>query len=286
MQDQYRIVLGCILCIATLCLSASAQFTATEGTPTIALEPENTVVAENQTVTVTYDVTVKLTGDSKAGNYTVNWSCYVKGDLYTGFPKASSGSFIALAGSFTVQESFTITESNPDTYPVYCTASGEVTDNGSTKNIGPETSATQEFTVSACSGSVTVTDDEQASSAAYIAMDYNLTPTMNPSYSGNQDVTIGPYQGITGDLTAAGLDLDCDGGNNDDLPEEYPVITETGQTSGSNSVTFSWQITQYGYSWDDCTSCDAPPGAVENVHFQTANPGTAIYQKAFSCGEQ
>jgi hypothetical protein len=286
MQSPFKTPFGCFLCIAAISLSASATVTV-KGDPTISIEPTG-VIAVDQVVTISYVDTVTLS-PADTSSYSVTWDCYVDSTLNSNFPKAYGPTTVNStvttypAGS----GSFTFSESAAGTYEVYCTASGEATPSGGSAQSISGTTNTVTFTVASCTGSVAVTDDEQTSSdAAYIAMDYNLTPTMNPPYSGNQSVTIGIYQGITGDLTAAGLDIDCEGGNNDDIPEQYPIITQTGETSGSNSVTFSWQITQYGYSWDDCTSCDAPPGAVENVHFQTTSPGTAIYQKAFSCGEQ
>jgi hypothetical protein len=283
MQSPYKMLFGCVLCISALCLSASATITIT-GDPTISIEPTG-AIAIGQAVTIDYVDTVTLS-QADTFTYAVTWNCYVEGSLNSNFPVPDSFPVNNKVTTFPVGSgSFSFSESAAGTYEVYCTASGDATPAGGSAQSISGTTNTVTFTVSACTGSVAIEDNEQTSSdAAYIAMDYDLTPTMNPPYSGDQDVTIGPYQGITGDLTAAGLDIDCDGGNNDDIPEQYPVIEETGQTAGSNSVTFSWQITQYGYTADDCDNCDAPPGAVENPRYQTTSPGIAIYQKAFSCG--
>ena len=237
-------------------------------------------------MTINYVDTIALSS-SDTFSYSVTWNCYVDGSLQSNFPKTYSSSVNSSVTTFAAGSgSFSFSESAVGTFQVDCTAQGEATPGGGTAQGITGTSNTVTFTVVTCSGSVAIEDNEQTSSdEAYIAMDFDLTPTMSPPYSGDQDVTIGPYQGITGDLTYAGLDLDCDGGNNDDLPEEDPVIQETSQApSGSSAVTFEFKITQYGYASEVCAdSC--PPGGVEDVHFQTTSPGTAKYQNTFSCGD-
>jgi hypothetical protein len=83
--------------------------------------------------------------------------------------------------------------------------------------------------------------------------------------------------------SAAGLDIDCDGGNNDDLPEQDPEISEASQDPSGNAIIFNFNIMQYDYSSDACTNCDAPPGAVENV--RSVPTGPAVKTVSFSCGE-
>jgi len=282
MRSPNKMLVGCVVCIAATCLSASATVTIT-GDPTISIEPTG-AIAIDQTVTISYVDTVKLS-QADTFSYAVTWNCYVDGTLNSNFPKSYSSTVNSSVTTYPIgSTSFTFSESAAGSHEVYCTASGDATPTGGSAQGISGTTNTETFTVSACTGSVAIEDNEQTSSdAAYISMDYDLTPSMNPPYSGNQNATIGPYQGITGDLTAAGLDIDCDGGNNDDLPEQDPVITETSQTPSGNAITFQYSITTYGYSWDDCTNCDAPPGAVENV--QSVPMGPSVKTVSFSCGE-
>jgi hypothetical protein len=96
----------------------------------------------------------------------MTWYCYVNNDLYTDFPEYPGGGFLSMVGSFTSRGSFTLKEKETGTYTVYCTAGGEVTDNGSTVPVGPAASAPVSFTVSDCTGSVDYDDDEQTNKLA------------------------------------------------------------------------------------------------------------------------
>jgi hypothetical protein len=297
MKSWHRMPVGCLFCIALLCLSASATVTITAHDPNISIDPENEVVAVSQTVTISYSDDITLSSADTFSFSAIIWNCYVNEDLNSNFPKTiSAGTENSSVTEYPVGSGgFSFQPATAGSYSVYCTVSGDATPtSGSAASISGTTN-TVTFTVSTCTGSVDADDDEQSSSdAAYTEMDFNLTPTMSPANSNDQDVTIGPYQGISGDLTAAGLDIDCEDDNNDDLPEQNAEITKTGQTSGSNSVTYDFTITQYGYNWDDCDedSCPPPPaGAVEDVEQCTTSggnctsPGPATAQKTFSCGD-
>jgi hypothetical protein len=302
MKSWDRMLVVCFLCISLLCLAASATVTVTSVKPTVSIDPENTVIAVGATVTIYYVDDVGLSSADTASIGAVTWKCYVNNDLNSDFPKTiaaityNSRSTLIPAGNGSF--SFTTTADQVGSNSVYCTASGDLTPTGGTATSISGTSNTVNFSVSDCTGDLEIADDEQPSSdAAYTEMDFDLMPTMNPPYSGGQNKTVGEWQGISGDLTAAGLDIDCEDDNNDDPPEQNADVTGITQTAGSNSVTFNLTITQYGYAWDDCdddTCPPPPPGAVEDVQVCTADDGadnctaqpidTEHY--TFSCGEQ
>jgi len=288
MKSHHKMLFSCILCVAAICLSASATVTV-RGNPTISIEPTG-VIAVGEMVTINYVDTVTLSpGDSFADS--VTWNCYVDGDLNTNFPTTDAIPVKSIVTSFPVASgSFSFSETTVGTHTVYCTAQGEVTPSGGSAQSVSGTTNTVTFTVASCTGQATIgapeeNDDEPAS---YIQLRWPINATMNPAYSGNQSQTTAWYQGIDGDLTnhSPNLDIDCEGGNNDDPPAQNPTITPASQTSGSGSVTFTFNVQQYDYSWDICdqnTCPPPPPDGVENV--QVTKQALQKPQFTFQCGK-
>jgi len=258
MKSHYKMLLGGLLSVAIVCVSAAAQITGT--TVSVSFSPTGVYYYPGEAVTVNYSVSVSL---KKSANFTASgeWTCYVDGVLWQGFPK--SFDTISQLNPFTDSGSFTVTESSAGTYSVSCQVSGQLSGIGTFSG-----SSTQSFTVTGCTGNSDYSEQD-TESGGYETTTFTLSAIMNPPYSGPQTAIEYGY-GITGNLAGTKYALDCDGAVNDDLPEEYATIADDKQTQEPDgSILFEFTITNYQYTATGCDECDTNPSGYYPVSYSS-----------------
>jgi hypothetical protein len=165
------------------------------------------------------------------------------------------------------------------THSVLCTTGGNIS--GNINGVfGGQGSAS--FIVSSCTGDSDYTEGDVTD----VGGGQNLTPwtlsaTMNPA-NPSPTTASATGNGITGNLATTIYYYDCDGGTNDDIPEQDAQIADSSQTLSGNVMTFNFQISNYNYQANQCDICSTYFDNYENPGVTSPSYTTASLTQ--SCG--